>query len=220
MIFSRSECKMTGCQPISKVNNCFIKCIQNLYLASLYPKEFYIREKKNEKKINCELNQATCARWASYYDVLIPCTFIHVWWHLFTYETLVLANIKFYNATSHVVIANQKRDILEAFYKLYNCSFPILNIWSLMHQNWNIAAPDFRKIRLTGRIRFVHIKIIHEHVNWECSWLLCCIVGHSDLCWPFHHVVINSNQGWSYSSLQTSTMWSCKWNELDVFIHK
>lgn len=157
-------------------------------------------------------------------------TFIHLWWYLFTFETLVLAYIKFHNATSHDVMANQQWEILEAFYKLYTCSFPILNIWSLMqliflphstvHQNWNIAAPDFRKIRLTGRIGFVHIKIIHVHVNWKCNWLLCCIVGHSDLCWPFHHVVINSNKGWSHSSLQTSTMWSCKRNELDVFIHK
>ena len=67
-----------------KVNISFLKCIQNLYLASLWPKKFnlWIEEWIKNK---LWVNQTTRARWTSYYDVTIPCTSIHVWWHLFTY---------------------------------------------------------------------------------------------------------------------------------------
>ena len=41
--------------------------------------------------------------------------FIHLWRHSLTSATLFLAYIKFYHAISHVVIANQKREIFEAF---------------------------------------------------------------------------------------------------------
>ena len=41
--------------------------------------------------------------------------FIHLWWYLFTSATLFLAYIKFHHATSQSVLANQKREILEAF---------------------------------------------------------------------------------------------------------
>ena len=36
------------------------------------------------KDIQLSLNQATCACWALYYEVTIPCKLIHLWWHLFT----------------------------------------------------------------------------------------------------------------------------------------
>ena len=57
------------------------------------------------REIQLYVNQATQARWAFYYDVTVPCWFIQ----------LLFANIKFHHTTSHVILANQKQEILEAF---------------------------------------------------------------------------------------------------------
>ena len=93
----RGECKISRddkwwWQPISKVNNCFIKCILS-YVCMLG----IILWRHNNLKIYSPIT-----------------AFIHLWRHSLTSATLFLAYIKFYHAISHVDLANQKREILEA----------------------------------------------------------------------------------------------------------
>ena len=59
----------------------------------------------------------TGACWTLYHDFTISCQLIHLWRHLFTSETLFEAYIKFYHTTSHMVLANEKQEIVEAFNK-------------------------------------------------------------------------------------------------------
>ena len=80
----RVECKISSVdrswyQPISKVYNCFIKCIQNFF-------RHHYRE-KILKKNQFYIIQTTRTHRASYYDVIIPSEFVPPRQYLFTSET-------------------------------------------------------------------------------------------------------------------------------------
>ena len=49
-----------------------------------------LRLERRMKKIQLWVYQARHAHWAPYFNVTVPCGFIHLWQHLFTYETLFL----------------------------------------------------------------------------------------------------------------------------------
>ena len=58
------------------------------------------------------VNQTMRVQWASYYHVNLPlAALIHLWRHLFTFETLFLTYIKLYHATLQVILATEKREM-------------------------------------------------------------------------------------------------------------
>ena len=69
-------------------------------------------ESEIKKKYHCGLIKQR-VHVGHHYDVTIPCIYIHLWQHFFTSATLSLAFIELNHATLHMVLANQKREILE-----------------------------------------------------------------------------------------------------------
>lgn len=104
----------------SQYGNCFIKCIQNLSLASLHPKEFYYTEKENHRGL---IKQRV-----KFWRHKIPVNFftfwgafIHRWQHLIPSKTLFLAYIKSYQATRnerHIIDYNTAIKIWKTIIKL------------------------------------------------------------------------------------------------------
>ena len=128
------------------------------------------------------------------YSPITAC--IHLWRHSLTSATLFLAYIKFYHAISHVVIANQKREILEEF-SLINllvdlcrihtkttCSFSCNQVTSFQCEAkqiiYMIGFPpttltcNHLKIMLMDKMFWYEINYAHE--------LKCIISGKSKSC--------------------------------------
>ena len=125
-----------------KVNICFVKCIENLYLASLKP--FYLMDRRmNKKRFNDQRVHETSRNLYIYSRMV---AFIHLWRHLFTSERLFSAYINFYHSTSNVaLILWDFCPAIKHFFPKYTTDIFFSKLWWNLFL-WNIIVFIFKHL--------------------------------------------------------------------------